>query len=172
MQSVQRSSFVTKYLSSHNVNSSSVKVDASARCVRHSCIKLSDSPQSVRVFSPTYKKAVTTVKPSIERPPNPKQVLKSRKLRNVNLHKLGQDMNSSTLLKSPSSDFTELCDQYDAVLSSILDEHAPLRTRIITLRPHAPWYNNDIRKQKTICRKRERCWCRSGLASDYQSSVD
>ena len=103
---------------------------------------------------------------------NPKQVLKSRKLCNVNLHKLRQDINSSTLVKSPSSDITELCDQYDAVLSSILDEHTPLRTRIITLRPHAPWYNNEIRKQKTICRKCERCWRRSGLASDYQSYVD
>ena len=109
---------------------------------------------------------------AVSRPPNPKQVLKSRKLCNVNLHKLRQDINSSTLVKSPSSDITELCDQYDAVLSSILDEHAPLRTRIITLRPHAPWYNNEIRKQKTICRKRERCWRRSGLASDYQSYVD
>jgi len=52
-----------------------------------------------------------------------------------------------------------------------LDEHAPLRTRIITLRPHAPWYDNEIRKQKTISRKREQCWRRSGPASDYQSYV-
>ncbi|KAL9957225.1 hypothetical protein ACROYT_G038836 [Oculina patagonica] len=95
---------------------------------------------------------------AIERPPNLKQVLTSRKLCNVNLHKLCQDINSSSLVKSPSSDITELCDQYDSVLSSILDKHAPLRTRIITLRPHAPWYNNEIREQKTICRKRERCW--------------
>ena len=58
------------------------------------------------------------------------------------------------------------------MMSSILDEHTPLRTRIITLRPHAPWYNNEIREQKTICRKCERCWRRYGLAFDYQSYVD
>ena len=29
-----------------------------------------------------------------------------------------------------------------------------------------------IGKQKTFCRKRERCWRRCGLASDYQSYVD
>ena len=49
---------------------------------------------------------------TIERPPNPNwQILKSRKLCNVNLHKLRQDIDSSTLVKSPSSDIKELCDQ-------------------------------------------------------------
>ena len=61
-----------------------------------------------------------------------------------------------------------LCDQYDSVLLSILDRHAPLHTKIITLRPNAPWYSEEIRKQKSTCRKLERRWRRSKLESDYR----
>ena len=50
----------------------------------------------------------------------------------------------------------------------ILDKHAPLRTKIITLRPNAPWYCEEIRKQKSTFRKLERCWRRSKLESDYR----
>ena len=38
--------------------------------------------------------------------------------------------------------------------------------------PKAPWYTDDIRVQKTIRRNFERCWCRSGLATDRQSYAD
>ena len=51
--------------------------------------------------------------------------------------KLIRDIRSSALYNSPSQEIMELCDQYDSVLLSILDKHAPLRTKIITLRPNA-----------------------------------
>ena len=59
-----------------------------------------------------------------------------------------------------------------AVLSSILDKHAPLRKRVITIRPRAPWYSEEIKEQKVICRRLERRWRRSRLTSDYQSYTE
>ena len=58
------------------------------------------------------------------------------------------------------------------LLFTILEKHAPLRTRIVTLRPHAPWYTNDTRELKSVCPKLKRHWRHSCLASDYQSYVD
>ena len=94
----------------------------------------------------------------IGKPQNPKMVSTTRSLHNINLQSFVQDITSSTLLNSPSSDLTELCDQYNTCsdLSTILDKHAPLRTKIITIRPKAPWHNNYIREQKRICRRLER----------------
>ena len=48
-----------------------------------------------------------------------------------------------------SLDLSELCDQYDSVLSSILVENAPLRKRVITVRPRAP-YSEEIKEQKGL----------------------
>ena len=70
--------------------------------------------------------------------------------------KLILDIRSSALYNSPSQEIMELCDQYDSVLLSILDKHAPLRTKIITLRPNGAWYSEEFRKQKSTCRKLER----------------
>ena len=44
-----------------------------------------------------------------------------------------------------------------------MDRHAPEQTKCIILRPHAPWYSDDLRKAKQV---RRRCECRyvkSGL---------
>ena len=105
---------------------------------------------------------------AIKRPPKAKLTISSRKLRTIDPDNLRRDIRSSSLYNSPSQEITELCDQYDSVLLSILDKHAPLRTKIITLRPNAPWYSEEIRKQKSNCRKLERRWRPSKLESDYR----
>lgn len=37
---------------------------------------------------------------------------------------------------------------YNSVLINTLDKHAPTEKRIITLRPVAAWYNDDINQEK------------------------
>ena len=57
----------------------------------------------------------------------------------------------------------ELVHIFDSVLKSILDKHAPLIWRSVRLRPNTEWYNDDIRRAKSLRRKYERLWCKSGL---------
>ena len=66
----------------------------------------------------------------------------------------------------------ELCDQYDEVLSSILDDHAPLLTKTIIQRLAASWYNEDIAVHKSIRRQFEQRWRRSGPQVDRQVYID
>jgi hypothetical protein len=77
-----------------------------------------------------------------------------------------------SLYLSPQPVLSELCDQYDEVLSSILDDHAPLLTKTVIQRPAAPWYNEDIAVQKSKRCKFERCWRRSGLQVDLQVYIN
>ena len=111
---------------------------------------------------------------AIKKPSNAKLTVMNRKLCNIDSDSLCTDIRSSSLYNSPSFDLLELGEQYDSesVLSSILDKHAPLRKRVITIRPRAPWYSEEIKEQKVICRRLERRWRRSRLTSDYQSYTE
>ena len=51
-----------------------------------------------------------------------------------------------------------MADIYNSELSRIVDHHAPLITRNITICPAAPWYNEEIRSENRIRRKLERFW--------------
>lgn len=46
------------------------------------------------------------------------------------------------------------------------------KTKAITLRPHAPWYTDDIRVQKSRRRRLERRWRLSKLSVDRKAFVD
>ena len=58
------------------------------------------------------------------------------------------------------------------VLSELLEKHAPLKKRMITLRPAAPWYTDAIRTEKEKRRKLERRWRASGLTVHRELYVD
>ena len=49
-----------------------------------------------------------------------------------------------------------LCSRYDDVISAIVDKHAPLVTKTITVRPNSPWYTDDIGVEKSTRRRFER----------------
>ena len=49
-----------------------------------------------------------------------------------------------------------------------LDKHAPQRLRFITLRPHAPWFDDELRSARQAKRRFERKWKTSGLEIDKQ----
>ena len=50
-----------------------------------------------------------------------------------------------------------------------MDKLAPMKSGTIVLRPNAPWYNEDITKQKRIRRRFERKWRSSTLESDKEN---
>ena len=56
-----------------------------------------------------------------------------------------------------------LVDCYDSTLSGLLQEHAPVKKRVATIRPAAPWYDDQIRAQKAKRRRLERIWCKTNL---------
>ena len=85
---------------------------------------------------------------NLAKPTTAVKTVTCRKIRSVDIEKLRNDIINSSLCLSPQPALSELCDQYDEVLSSILDDHAPLLTKTFIQRPAAPWYNEDIAAQK------------------------
>ena len=42
------------------------------------------------------------------------------------------------IIKKPEKDLSALCQQYDSVLSSFLDKHAPVSTKTLPRKPPTP----------------------------------
>lgn len=92
-----------------------------------------------------------------------------RKLRAINIEAFKQDIASSaSLVANQSSTVEELQRAYNEDLRKLVDSHAPLRTRMITLRPHAPWYTEELRDSKRQKRKLEKQWRLSKLEVHHQ----
>ena len=52
--------------------------------------------------------------------------------------------------------------------ASIIDRHAPLLTKTLTIRPLVAWFNNDIKKARRQRRKAEIRWRRTRSASHFK----
>ena len=81
----------------------------------------------------------------------------------LDLHNGGQGTTLS------SSELDLLVRDYNASLSSIMDHHAPLKTKTVRARPQVPWYNADIAEAKRWRRKAERRWRKTRLPEDLET---
>ena len=70
------------------------------------------------------------------------------------------DILSSPLYTNPASNSSDLSEQLSSTLNSILDIHAPLKSKIVVLRPHTPWINPEILAAKRERSRLERSWHR------------
>ena len=77
------------------------------------------------------------------------------------------DISTSTLCLNPATSAASLLKQYDTTLSTLLDMHAPVLTRTITIRPNVPWFNGDIKMAK----QREGNWREDGESHGSQFTV-
>ena len=98
----------------------------------------------------------------LKKPPLERKEISYRKLHSVNMDSFNDDLKQSNLLTTNTLDLTSLTEQYENTLKETLEKHAPLRRRVITLRPSAPWYHEGIvavkRKcRKTVCRQTDVC---------------
>ena len=97
-----------------------------------------------------------------------RNTIKIRKLKDIDMEKLNEDIQNSILVKDPPQELEDLIECYNSTLTDILEKHAPLKEKVIRLQPRAPWYNNDIQKAKRERRKWERKYIKSRDNADAQ----
>ncbi|CAB3997546.1 Hypothetical predicted protein [Paramuricea clavata] len=105
----------------------------------------------------------------LEKPPLEQAEIYYRKLNNVNMDSFNEGLKVLDL--NDDYDLSVLIDKYENTLKETLQQHAPQKRRIITLRPLSPWYNEEIGQEKRNRRKLERRWRASGLYIDRQLYV-
>ena len=88
-----------------------------------------------------------------------------RKMKAINLTSFSTDIENST---SQERLLEESVTQYNDVLGDLLEKHAPLKTKWLTIRPAAPWVNDDILSARKERRRMERRWRLSRLTVDRE----
>ena len=68
---------------------------------------------------------------------------------------------NSDLKTKPEKELPKLCKQYDTILQTISNKHAPLLTKTVSERPPTPWMTQEILKEKVRRRRLERVWRRT-----------
>jgi hypothetical protein len=91
-----------------------------------------------------------------------------RNLKAINRQAFREDLEKSALLQSPPEDVDELVETYNSVLTTLLDKHAPQKTKTLPDRAHAPWINEDVLKARQARRRAERAKRKSQLTIHTQ----
>ena len=92
----------------------------------------------------------------------------SRKLHAIDMESFSNDL-VTVLATAAVSNLSEITDHYNNVLSEVLDKHAPEKSKVITIRPAAPWYSEEITGRKKLRRKLECCWHKTKCSDDYNA---
>ena len=71
-----------------------------------------------------------------------------RRINKIDLDNLKNDILNSDLKTKPEKKLPKLCTQYDTILQTILNKHAPLLTKTVSERPSTPWMTQEILKAK------------------------
>ncbi|XP_072022074.1 uncharacterized protein [Amphiura filiformis] len=109
---------------------------------------------------------------NLQPPKAPSKTMKYRKIREIDTTEFMRDIESSSLYTNPAPDLEELVNQYETVMGMLLDKHAPLVEKSVIVRPHCPWYTDELRLAKQKKRQAERKYTKSKLEIDKQIYAD
>ena len=86
------------------------------------------------------------------------QAITYRKLKAINIEAFKANITNSELIGNPKTNATDLAQQYNSVLSTLIDLHTPLVAEMISPKPPNPWMTPDIMASKRHGRYLERVW--------------
>ncbi|XP_041481800.1 uncharacterized protein LOC121428971 [Lytechinus variegatus] len=85
-----------------------------------------------------------------------------RNIKAINREAFANDVASCTITASDTDSVCNAVQLYNLQLSTLLDSHAPAKTRTIKNRNDCPWFNPDISAAKRKRRRLERKWRSNG----------
>ena len=109
----------------------------------------------------------------LKKPPPLKKEIRTRKLKSMNINNFKVDLRNTLNIDGvectmqPKEKLDELINVFNSSVN-VLDKHAPLQQRTITVREPTPWGTADIRYEKRKRRKLEKRWKKSKLSVDYE----
>lgn len=110
-------------------------------------------------------------------PAQDSRLITYRSLKKIDCVRFTRDISQTTLHSHPDqwendANAPALLDEYNSVLSSLLDKHAPVKTKVLPLRDQSPWYTDELRSAKQERRQSERRWLKTGLHVHRDAMVE
>lgn len=85
---------------------------------------------------------------NIGKPISTKKVLSYRKIRDIDQYNFMTDIVAAEI-NADDIDLNDAVDKYNKTIATLLNKHAPLKSRKVTVRTTVPWYNEDLNKKIT-----------------------
>ena len=97
-----------------------------------------------------------------KKPSFPLKQVVYRDVKSINIDSLKSDLNSLKLCSDPPEGHEQLVEYYKTTLAGIFNTHAPLKSKMITVRTRLPWFDQEIKSAIRLRRRRaERKWRRT-----------
>ena len=109
---------------------------------------------------------------NMKKPPLPTKVISFRQYKKIDTDQFISDLEESDLIKKPAYSLEELIDQYNCTLTSLINKHAPLKSKTVTIRPATLWYTEKIKQLKSIQRRCEKRWRKYRLVVHREAYTD
>lgn len=112
---------------------------------------------------------------ALKKPPLPRIEVTYRKLRSVTPEAISEAIHSTGLCDNSlihSLPLDDLVHAYDHHLRDVMTSLAPEKTAVITLRPEAKWFTDDIRVAKQQRRQAEKRWRKTHLIIHREMYVE
>ena len=102
--------------------------------------------------------------------PNPpqKEEITYRKLKNINSKQLSRDI-AETLPRTKTGSVSQLVDYYNTSMKSLLEKHAPEKMKIIRQSHNQPWFNDTIKSEIVLRRKKEHTYFTDPTHCNFQA---
>ena len=92
-----------------------------------------------------------------------------RKIKAIDIEKFCSDLQNTSVITSPPENLNDLVNDLHKSLTSLLDNHAPLRSCSIPNCTPVPWFNDKIKTAKIERRKKEKVWRKSRSDEDRKA---
>ena len=80
----------------------------------------------------------------MKKPERPRKIISFRKIKDIDKDKFCEDVAQKMQNINMEQDIGQLVHDYNCTLRETLDTHAPLQTKVITVRDKTPWTNEDL----------------------------
>ena len=94
----------------------------------------------------------------VTKPPTARKKVSVRKIKTIDSEKFGQDLLEKFSNLTLPNDVSDAFSLFDEGICTVLDKHAPLQEKIISIRPEMPWYTTEVLEAKREKRQAERKW--------------
>ncbi|KAK2163487.1 hypothetical protein LSH36_79g11101 [Paralvinella palmiformis] len=105
---------------------------------------------------------------NMSKPPRPTRTISFRKIRAFDQNCQADDIRECTILRYPAMELDSIVCQCNLPLKTLLDKHAPLKSKTFPVRQMIPWFSDEIQDPKQQRRQLERFWRRTRLTVHRQ----
>ena len=91
-------------------------------------------------------------------PPKPATLRSFRHIDSINIEDFTSDISQSTLITDPPANLNDLVSCYNSTLTTILNKHAPIKTKTVHSTKSNPWFTPALQALKSARRRLEKNW--------------